>query len=69
MKPYLVAVVLEPTKKEAEEGGVAKLVVEGKVVLAKDNTQAGTKALKLVGSEYDNLDDRLTVYVLPFVRP
>ena len=69
MKPYLVAVVLEPTTKEKEEGGVAKLIVEGKTVLAKDNTQAGTKALKLVGPEYDNLDDRLTVYVLPFVRP
>ena len=69
MKPYLVSVVLNPTKKqEDEQDEVPVLVVEGKTVLAKDDAHARAKALRLVPEEHVEKDHRLEVFVLPFCR-
>lgn len=68
MEPYFVVVLLQPTKKEEEEGAVAKVVVNAALVLAKDTGGAVAKALKLVPKEYENLDARLVVRVLPFQK-
>jgi len=66
MEPYLVVVVLNPTKKEEEDGKAPTVLVEPKCVLAKDQGQAVAKALKFVPKEYDNCDSRLEVRVLRF---
>jgi len=68
MEPYIVCVFLRPTPKAAEEGEIAKIVVEGKTVLAKDHNQAAVKAMKLVPPEYDGQEERCEVRVLPFQR-
>lgn len=68
MEPYLVCVFLKPTPKEAEEGATSKLVLESKTVMAKDQGHAASKALKFVPEEYENMDERLEVRVLPFQR-
>ncbi len=69
MEPYLVCVFLKPTPKAAEEGEIAKIVVDGKTVLAKDQNQAAVKAMKLVSPEFDGMEERLEVRVLPFQKP
>lgn len=51
-----------------EDGKSEEMVVDGKVVLAKDQSHASTKALRLVPKEFENVDDRLEVRVLPFQR-
>lgn len=67
MELYLVAVILQPTKKQRdEEGAVATIIVQPTGVLAKDETQAAMKASRLVPEEHENKDDRLEVRVLPF---
>lgn len=68
MEPYLVCVFLRPTPKEREDSKSEEMVVDGKVVLAKDTSHAGTKALRLVPKEYENVDDRLEVRILPFQK-
>ena len=68
MLPYLVVVVLKPTKDESDRGVQPKIVVEAKTVLANDQGHATSKALKSVPTEYENFDDRLEVSVLPFQR-
>ena len=66
MELYLVAVLLKPTKKEADEGAVATIVVQPTAVLAKDEAAAGAKAYRFVPEEHAGKDDRLDVRVLPF---
>lgn len=67
MELYLVAVILQPTKKmRDEEGAVPTIVVQPTGVLAKDETQAAMKASRLVPEEHDGKDDRLEVRVLSF---
>lgn len=69
MKPYLVTVVLQPTRKQVDEGtGVTQVVVPAQTVLARDESSAKMKAGRLVPEEYTDVDDRLEVYVLPFGR-
>ena len=69
MEPYLVCVFLQPTKKAAEEGEIAKVIVKQETVLAKDQNQAAVKAMKLVPPEYDGQEERCEVRVLPFQKP
>lgn len=69
MEPYLVCVMLLPTKNEMDDGKSPTLVVETTTVLATDQGQAVAKALKLVQPPNDNLDSRLVVRVLPFQKP
>jgi hypothetical protein len=69
MEPYLVIVILQPTKKQRdEEGAVATIVVQPTAVMAKDESQAAMKAFRLVPEEHSGKDDRLEVKILPF-RP
>lgn len=68
MELFLVAVVLNPTQKEQENGAVPLVVVEPKAVLARDKASAQAKALKSVPKEYENADARLEVRVVQFQR-
>ena len=70
MELYLVAVMLQPTKKQRDEdGAVPTIVVNATAVIAKDEASAGAKALRLVPEEHQGKDDRLDVRVLPFRAP
>ena len=67
MDPFLVIVILQPTKKQKDEdGAVATIVVQPTAVMAKDEAQAAMKAYRLVPEEHSGHDDRLEVKVLPF---
>jgi hypothetical protein len=67
MEPYLVIVMLQPTKKQRDEdGAVPTIVVQPTAVMAKDETQAAMKAFRLVPEEHSDKGDRLEVRVLPF---
>lgn len=67
MKPYLVVVVLNPTKKQVEEDeGVPQMVVQPVGVLAKNTEHAKMKAARMVPEEHADKDDRLEIFVLPF---
>ena len=67
MEPYLVVVILNPTKKQAEEEGLtATIVVQPQAVMAKDEKHATVRAMRLVPEEFADKDDRLEVRVLPF---
>lgn len=67
MNLYLVAVILQPTKKQKDEDGVMPtIVVQPTAVLAKDETSATVKAARLVPEEFAKFDDRLEVTVAPF---
>lgn len=69
MDLYLVAVVLNPTKKQREEEeAYPMLVVEPTAVIAKDEQHATMKAIRLVPEEHSQKDDRLEVRVIPFRR-
>ena len=67
MEPYLVILILQPTKKQKdEEGAVATIVVPPTAVMAKDESQAAMKAFRFVPEEHAGKDDRLEVRILPF---
>lgn len=67
MELYLVAVILQPTKKERDDIGTgAIVVVQPQAVIAKDEQGAAMKAARLVPTEHADKDDRLEVRVLPF---
>lgn len=67
MDLYMVAVMLQPTKKQRdEEGTVPLVVVQPTAVVAKDEPGAAAKAFRLVPEEHSGKDDRLDVRVLPF---
>lgn len=67
MELYLVAVILNPTKKQKDDdGAVPTVIVQPTAVMAKDETQAAMKAHRLIPEEHNGKDDRLEVRVLPF---
>lgn len=67
MELYLVAVILQPTKKERDDIGAGALViVQPTAVVAKDEASATMKAARLVPEEHAGKDDRLEVRVIPF---
>ena len=69
MDLYLVAVILNPTKKQKDEEGTSPVViVQPQAVMAKDEQQAAMKAVRFVPEEHADKDDRLEVRVLPFRR-
>lgn len=69
MEPYLVIVILKPTKKQADEDGtVPTIIVQPQAVMARDNAQAAMKAFKFVPDEHAGKEDRLDVRVMPFPR-
>jgi hypothetical protein len=65
MPLFEVAILEQPTKKEAEEGGVEKLVFGPKAVIAKD-TQSAAIAAVLDGEKITVDRTRMTVLVRPF---
>jgi hypothetical protein len=68
MKPFLVTVVLNPTKKQAEDGENPVIVVNTQTILAKDEQNARVKGARLVPPDHADKDDRLEVFVMPFLR-
>jgi hypothetical protein len=67
MELFLVAVILQPTKKERDENGAAAvIVVQPQGVMATDESQAIGKAYRLVPEEHAEKGDRLQVRVLSF---
>lgn len=67
MDLFLVAVILQPTKKQRDDDGIVPIVVvQPTAVMAKDEQQAAMKAFKFVPDEHNGKDDRLEVRVLPF---
>ena len=66
MQLYLVAIIENPTVKQAEDGDVPKIVVQPTGVLATDERQAAMKAMRLLDSNAEVTEDRLEVKVLPF---
>lgn len=62
---FEVAVVKQPTKKEAEEGALETLVYGPVFVIAKDQASAGLKALR--DDKAKDVDvDRMQVLIRPF---
>lgn len=69
MDPFLVIVILNPTKKQRDEdGAVPTIIVQPTAVMAKDESQAAMKAYRLTPEEHLGHEDRLEVKILPF-RP
>lgn len=66
MPLFEIAILLKPTKKEAEDGGSEKLIFGPKPVLARDEQAAGFAAL--MGEEIPrDLDmNRAEVLIRPF---
>lgn len=64
MKPYLVAAWIKPTKRQSEDGGVPKIVLQPTLVLATDEQQATLQASRLIKEDVDI--SRVEVAVLPF---
>ncbi len=62
---FEVAILEQPTKKEAEEGACEKLVFGPKAVIAKD-TQSAAIAAVLDGEKITVDRTRMTVLVRPF---
>lgn len=70
MQLYLVAVILNPTKKQKDDdGAVPTVVVQPQAVMATSETQAAMRAMRFIPEEHAGKDDRLEVCVLPFGRP
>ena len=65
MPLFEVAIIVKPTKKEAEEGGQEKLVYGPKAVIASSHDAAGIAAVN--GERLDIPFDRAEVLVRPFV--
>ena len=61
---YEVAILELPTKKQAEDGAVERLVMPPTPIVAKDEMTAGILAVK--GKTFEAADDRLQVLVRPF---
>jgi len=64
---FLIAVILKPTKKQADEDGTSpQIIVQPQAVMARDEQQAAMKAFRFVPEEHAGKEDRLEVRVLPF---
>jgi hypothetical protein len=66
MPLYEVAILVKPTKKEAEEGTPEKLVFGPKAVVARDNQSAAISAVMDGGVPADIDRTRMEVLVRPF---
>ena len=64
MPLFEVAILEQPTKKEAEEGEVEKLVYGPKAVIARDVQSAGIAAV--MGDKVEVEKTRMVVLVRPF---
>lgn len=69
MNVYFVAIILTPTAKQKHDDGAAPTVaLQPTAVVAKDQGQAIAKAMKKLGDEFEGKEDRLEVFILPFVK-
>lgn len=68
MPLFEIAILLKPTKKEAEDGGSEKLIFGPKFVVSRDEQAAGFSAL-MGGEVPKDLDmNRAEVLVRPFAE-
>ena len=70
MNLYLVAVLLQPTKKQRDDEGLGpELIVPATSVLAKDPQQMAMQITPLLPEKYKSVPlERLEVLYLPFQR-
>ena len=66
MKPFQYLIIWTPTEKEIESGKKAKIIVEGKWLLAPDEKTVGLLAGHEVPEEYLNSLEQLQVLIRPF---
>lgn len=67
MELYMVAAILNPTKKaKDDDGAVPQVIVQPVAVMAKDEAQAAMKAFRFVPEEHRDKEDRIDVRVLSF---
>ena len=66
MPLFEIAILLKPTKKEAEDGGTEKLIFGPKPVLARDEQAAGFAALMGESVPRDLDMNRAEVLIRPF---
>lgn len=68
MKAFLVAVVLHPTKKEADEGAQSKVIVPLQFVLAENDQAATLQVSPFIPAEHQELvgSSRVEVFARPF---
>lgn len=63
---YNVLIIWHPTKEEAKEGKVSKLVLPPSIELGVDPKVVSMKAIKSIPAEYDSQLDQIEVAVRPF---
>ena len=67
MPLYEIAIIQKPTKKEAEEGGIEKLLFGPKAVVARDEQAAAVGAVAGNGALPPETDlNRIDVLIRPF---
>lgn len=63
---FEVIAVFTPNEKEEEAGQTAKIVVEPRTVLAKDESTAAIVAARAIPEEYETRLDQVQVLARPF---
>lgn len=66
MQPFLVVVMLKPTKNEAEDGKQVEIIVPLTCLMATSATNASVQAGRLIPEAHAEAGDRLEVAVMPF---
>jgi hypothetical protein len=66
MPLFEVAIIEEPTKKEAEDGATEKLVFGPKAIMARDQQSAGIAAVLDTKNALSINKDKMKVLVRPF---
>lgn len=67
MPLFEIAVLLPPTKKEAEEGAIEQLVFGPECIVAKDDKAAGFKIAAKCANKIEAKDqDRVQILIRPF---
>jgi hypothetical protein len=65
-KMFQFAVIWNPTAEQEKEGQKAKILVEPRTVLGKDEKAITMLAVRAIPSEYDEQLDQVDVIVRPF---
>jgi len=69
MKLYWLAAFYVPTEEELEKADPkpeAKIIIEPRVILAKDDQVAQMKATRLIPAEYEDRLETVTLAIRPF---
>lgn len=66
---YLAVLVLKPTQKQVYDDAAVPVIVSGPhAIIADNDAQAGSKAMRFLPDEMKDKEDRIEVNVIPFVR-